>query len=188
MGKRRVPWSRVCPTWRRTHRPGSEEPSAGGGWVNTLHTSCLTPPPFHSLLFPIKRAGTRTLRGLTRESILPSSMSAISCRIPSRASQKRSISALSSDSVGSIIRVPATGQDMVGAWKPEPGQPVKFSSLLGKTSDVLTDHPTVVLQPLGHVDGFDVCRLLEGPHIQNELMGHKTCSDTLEKVNANSVD
>lgn len=28
-GRRRVPWSRVCPTWRRTRRPGSEEPSAG---------------------------------------------------------------------------------------------------------------------------------------------------------------
>ncbi|TNN44069.1 hypothetical protein EYF80_045726 [Liparis tanakae] len=39
-------------------------------------------------------------------------MSAISCRIPSRASQYRSISALSSDSVGSIMRVPATGHDM----------------------------------------------------------------------------
>lgn len=59
-----------------------------------------------------------TLRGLTRESILPSSMSAISCRMPSSASQNRSISALSSDSVGSIIKVPVTGHDMVGAWKP----------------------------------------------------------------------
>ena len=34
------------------------------------------------------------------------------------ASQKRSSSALGSDSVGSIIKVPATGQLMVGAWKP----------------------------------------------------------------------
>jgi len=31
---------------------------------------------------------------------------------------KRSISALDSDSVGSIIRVPVTGHDMVGPWKP----------------------------------------------------------------------
>lgn len=76
----------------------------------------------HSPLGRRKNAArNQTLRGLTRESILPSSMSAISCLIPSRASQKRSISALSSDSVGSIIRVPATGQDMVGAWKPAPG-------------------------------------------------------------------
>lgn len=66
----------------------------------------------------VKSNQWRTLSGLMRESIRPSSMSAISCRIPSRASQKRSISALSSDSVGSIMRVPATGHDMVGAWKP----------------------------------------------------------------------
>jgi len=34
------------------------------------------------------------------------------------ASQKRSSSSLSSDSVGSIIRHPDTGNDIVGAWKP----------------------------------------------------------------------
>ena len=34
------------------------------------------------------------------------------------ASQKRSISRLFSLSVGSIIKVSATGNDMVGAWKP----------------------------------------------------------------------
>ena len=34
------------------------------------------------------------------------------------ASQYLSSSSLSSDSVGSIIRHPATGKDMVGAWKP----------------------------------------------------------------------
>ena len=34
------------------------------------------------------------------------------------ASQKRSSSACGSLSVGSTISVPATGQDMVGAWKP----------------------------------------------------------------------
>ncbi|KYN12177.1 hypothetical protein ALC57_15669, partial [Trachymyrmex cornetzi] len=33
-------------------------------------------------------------------------------------SQNLSNSVLSSDSVGSIIKVPATGQLMVGAWKP----------------------------------------------------------------------
>ena len=36
-----------------------------------------------------------------------------------RASQKRSISARLSDSVGSIIRELLTGQDTVGAWKPK---------------------------------------------------------------------
>jgi hypothetical protein len=34
------------------------------------------------------------------------------------ASQKRSSSALDSLSVGSTMIVPATGQDMVGGWKP----------------------------------------------------------------------
>lgn len=37
--------------------------------------------------------------------------------------------------------------------------------------------PTIILQPLGHVDSLNVCSLLEGPHIQNELMGYKTYSD-----------
>ena len=45
-------------------------------------------------------------------------MAAISSRIAIIASQKRSSSALDSLSVGSIISVPATGKDMVGAWKP----------------------------------------------------------------------
>ena len=34
------------------------------------------------------------------------------------ASQNRSSSAFDSDSVGSTISVPATGNDIVGAWKP----------------------------------------------------------------------
>lgn len=38
------------------------------------------------------------------------------------------------------------------------------------------NHPTVILQPLGHVDRLDVSRLLEWPHIQDELVGDKTCS------------
>ena len=38
--------------------------------------------------------------------------------VPIKASQKRSSSSLSSDSVGSIMRVPVTGHDSVGAWKP----------------------------------------------------------------------
>ena len=43
---------------------------------------------------------------------------AISARLAIRASQKRSISRRSSLSVGSTIRVPATGKLIVGAWKP----------------------------------------------------------------------
>lgn len=36
---------------------------------------------------------------------------------------------------------------------------------------------TIILQPLGHVHSLNVSGLLEGPHIQNELVGHKTYSD-----------
>jgi hypothetical protein len=43
---------------------------------------------------------------------------AISARIASIASTKRSSSAFDSLSVGSTISVPGTGNDMVGAWKP----------------------------------------------------------------------
>ena len=40
------------------------------------------------------------------------------------ASQKRSSSARSSDSVGSTMSVPATGNDTVGAWKPKSIEPL----------------------------------------------------------------
>lgn len=71
-----------------------------------------------------------------------------------------------------------------------------FSQFKGQFKNKTTEigHPTVVLQPLGHVGGFDVCRLLEGPHVQNELVGDETCSDAYRwegqyfKVNANSVE
>ena len=51
-------------------------------------------------------------------SALSSSMARISSRMLNNASQKRSSSALSSLSVGSIMIVPGTGKLMVGAWKP----------------------------------------------------------------------
>lgn len=38
--------------------------------------------------------------------------------LPIKASQNLSSSALSSDSVGSTISVPTTGQEVVGEWKP----------------------------------------------------------------------
>src|SRR5699024_6248065 len=49
----------------------------------------------------------------------PSMISWISARIVRMASMKRSSSAISSDSVGSTIKVPATGKARVGAWKPK---------------------------------------------------------------------
>ena len=48
--------------------------------------------------------------------------------MPSMASQNRSSSALVSDSVGSIIRVPGTGQLMVGGWKPQSMSRLAMSS------------------------------------------------------------
>jgi hypothetical protein len=61
---------------------------------------------------------------------VPSSTSAISWAIDSIASAKRSSSAFDSDSVGSTIRVPATGQDIVGAWKPWSMSRLAMSSTL----------------------------------------------------------
>ncbi len=58
------------------------------------------------------------LSTLSALSARPSSMARISARIAMSASQNRSSSAFDSLSVGSIISVPATGKDMVGAWKP----------------------------------------------------------------------
>lgn len=37
--------------------------------------------------------------------------------------------------------------------------------------------PTIILQPLGDVDSLNISSLLEWPHIQDELVGYKTCSD-----------
>ena len=62
------------------------------------------------------------MRGVLQRVVLrvdsPSATRAISARIAIIASQNRSSSARLSLSVGSIISVPATGNDMVGAWKP----------------------------------------------------------------------
>ena len=56
--------------------------------------------------------------GLSVTGHSPAATRSISCRMPIMASTKRSISARSSLSVGSTIRVPATGNDIVGAWMP----------------------------------------------------------------------
>src|SRR5262245_31225026 len=53
--------------------------------------------------------------GLSTRSLLPCSIARISSRIEISASQNRSSSAFDSDSVGSIISVPGTGQLIVGA-------------------------------------------------------------------------
>ena len=57
-------------------------------------------------------------RVVAARSLRPCSIARISARMAIIASQKRSSSAWLSLSVGSIIMVPGTGQDMVGAWKP----------------------------------------------------------------------
>src|SRR5215475_15930542 len=56
--------------------------------------------------------------GLSVAGQSPALTLSISSRIAIIASQNRSSSARSSDSVGSTISVPATGNDMVGAWNP----------------------------------------------------------------------
>ena len=56
--------------------------------------------------------------GLSSGSYSLSATRAISALIAIMASQNRSSSSRLSLSVGSIMSVPATGNDMVGAWKP----------------------------------------------------------------------
>ena len=56
--------------------------------------------------------------GLSSAGHSPAATRSISPLIAIIASMNRSISARSSLSVGSTMRVPATGNDIVGAWKP----------------------------------------------------------------------
>ncbi len=56
--------------------------------------------------------------GLSARGHSPDATRSISPLMAIMASQNRSISDSGSDSVGSIISVPATGKLMVGAWKP----------------------------------------------------------------------
>src|SRR5205823_898365 len=77
------------------------------------------PALFHS--FETKRRAPEYgafFSGLFVLSLCPDSMAAISAWILIIASQNRSSSCFDSLSVGSIITVPATGQEMVGAWNP----------------------------------------------------------------------
>jgi hypothetical protein len=57
-------------------------------------------------------------RGLSSAGHSSYATCSISARIAVIASTNRSSSRRSSDSVGSTMSVPATGNDMVGAWKP----------------------------------------------------------------------
>src|SRR5215831_9126802 len=72
----------------------------------------------HSLAITIEAVWGALLSRLFVRGWRPSMMSWISARIRIIASQNRSNSAFDSLSVGSIINVPATGNDTVGAWKP----------------------------------------------------------------------
>ncbi len=73
---------------------------------------------FHSPAMSISAVCGAFFSGLSRASYSPEATRAISALIAIIASQNRSISARPSLSVGSIMNVPATGNDMVGAWKP----------------------------------------------------------------------
>ena len=69
---------------------------------------------------------------------------------------KRSTSVRSSLSVGSTMSVPATGNDIVGAWKPK------------------------VDEPLGDVLRGDACGLGEGPQVQNALVRNEPIRAAVE--------
>ena len=79
-----------------------------------------------------------------------------------RASQKRSSSRSDSDSVGSIIRVLGTGQDMVGAW-----------NLRGVRTEEEEESVGVpkVLETFCNVNGFYSGRVFEFSGIEDEFMG-----------------
>jgi hypothetical protein len=73
---------------------------------------------FHSPVMSISAVCGAFLSGLSRASYSPAATREISDLIAIIASQNRSISIRLSLSVGSIMKVPATGNDMVGAWNP----------------------------------------------------------------------
>jgi hypothetical protein len=69
-------------------------------------------------------------RGLSSRSYSPVATFSISARMVAIASTNRSISPLSSLSVGSTMSVPATGKLIVGAWKPKSISRLAMSSLV----------------------------------------------------------
>ena len=79
--------------------------------------------------------------GLSSTVHSPASTRAISPRMAIIASQNRSSSRFDSDSVGSTISVPATGNDIVGAWKPKSMRRLATSSAV--TPVALRDRPQV---------------------------------------------
>ena len=90
---------------RRAARPGRRR---AGGSTGASHSSAVTWAWVCGAL----------TSGLSSAGHSPASTLAISARMAIIASQNRSSSARFSDSVGSTIRVPATGKLIVGAWKP----------------------------------------------------------------------
>ena len=80
------------------------------------------PPPTASSKSP--RSSDAAVKGAARSTdssavTSPAMTSSISARMVRMASMNRSSSPLSSDSVGSTISVPGTGNASVGAWKPK---------------------------------------------------------------------
>ena len=81
--------------------------------------------------------------GLRSTDTAPDATASISALIASIASQKRSSSARSSLSVGSIISVPATGKLIVGAWKPKSISRLATSSTVTPVSFVIGRRSTM---------------------------------------------
>src|SRR6185312_865500 len=101
----------------------STRPTAGQNFDSRVHdagNAALSRPYAWSHLSLATRASGcgAFFNGLSFRSAIPNSISLISSRIEISASQNRSSSAFDSLSVGSIISVPATGNETVGAWKP----------------------------------------------------------------------
>ena len=125
-GRRDVTRRRPPAAGRRRPGCGRRRPGRSGRRAaSTCRGRCRSgrPPARASRRGPTRRPARARCAALRAAASSPASTPpratrSISALIAIIASQNRSISARSSDSVGSTISVPATGNDMVGAWKP----------------------------------------------------------------------
>ena len=92
------------------------------------------------------------------------------------ASQNRSISSLSSDSVGSTIKLPATGQDIVGAWKPV------FQIESQSQNLYCLWKPTVILESFRNINSFNACSFFEVSTIEDKLVSDKVIQASKENL------
>ena len=126
---RRQPFRRTCrPTARRKQVPIAvrvvDPRDAAARTCSHARTAAETPPAGASTgaatrrPTPWRRCAARSSARCRAHPPCPTTTAWISPRIAIIASQNRSSSSFGSLSVGSIISVPGTGNDTVGAWKP----------------------------------------------------------------------